>query len=191
MAEPLDTVRFLNARFKTGPEPDREQLQKAKSVLLEHRGAKGTGFEYMLARVDARLHAINTGQPIVEPEKPKADKAEVAKGLSVLAVIGLVVAACVSNMNDDNKSSGGGRDEIGAGVACEEFVKRQLRAPATADFPNFQEYVVTGSGDQYTVQGYVDAQNGFGALIRSDWSCSIQRDEEQEQWTLTAPVTLN
>ncbi len=53
-------------------------------------------------------------------------------------------------------------------VACEDAVEQLLRAPATASFSS------TASGsDRVVVDGYVDSENGFGALVRSDFQCTV------------------
>jgi hypothetical protein len=54
-------------------------------------------------------------------------------------------------------------------AACETAVKAQLKSPATAGFSG---ETTSPAGSGYYVEGNVDAQNGFGALIRSHWTCS-------------------
>lgn len=65
-------------------------------------------------------------------------------------------------------------DEFGAHVACQEFVRRGLKAPSTADFAGYGDSVVSGGGGFFVVRSYVDAQNGFGAKIRTDWVCNVE-----------------
>ncbi|MEL6693272.1 MAG: hypothetical protein AAFQ12_09600 [Pseudomonadota bacterium] len=49
-------------------------------------------------------------------------------------------------------------------------VRRQLRAPAPADFPARYGQGTGHIGDRiYPVVGLVDAQNGFGALLRASF----------------------
>jgi hypothetical protein len=55
---------------------------------------------------------------------------------------------------------------------CEELVRDQLKSPGSA---KFVEEKVTGSAAAgWTAVGAVDSQNGFGALLRSSWSCSAR-----------------
>lgn len=65
-------------------------------------------------------------------------------------------------------------DNTAAANACEGLVRDQLKSPATAQF-TVEPYGVGGPDNnlQGTVRGTVDSQNGFGALVRSDWICSI------------------
>ena len=51
-----------------------------------------------------------------------------------------------------------------------------LKAPATAVFPAFDEVSITGSDGQYTDAGFVDSQNSYGALIRSDYTLHVRKD---------------
>lgn len=66
------------------------------------------------------------------------------------------------------------RDEATAVPVCENAVRDQLKSPATAQFTVTGKYV-GGPDDNVsgTIEGTVDSQNGFGALVRSDWTCTI------------------
>jgi hypothetical protein len=58
-------------------------------------------------------------------------------------------------------------------VDAEVMVKEMLKSPSTAEFPtcNTQNFSIEKLGENYyLVSSYVDSQNGFGAMIRSDWS---------------------
>lgn len=64
---------------------------------------------------------------------------------------------------------------VGRRVAKDE-VPKFLKSPATADFPYLETEVrIMGEGDLavYNVRGAVDSQNGFGALVRTPWSCTL------------------
>lgn len=109
------------------------------------------------------------------PQKPPSGCA-VFGGLVVLVLgFGLVWNAVTGGGED----GGGGEDrEYGAFDVCQQFVKDRLRSPASAEFRNFfeddGEVVVTGTGDgPYTVRSSVDSQNGFGAMLRSDFTCTV------------------
>lgn len=62
-----------------------------------------------------------------------------------------------------NGTPGGAKD------ACHGYVKDRLKAPTTAEFAEEQ---VSGPRDKvYVVTGYVDSQNGFGAMVRNSYEC--------------------
>jgi hypothetical protein len=64
-------------------------------------------------------------------------------------------------------------DETNAFVMCKDFVKDRLKAPASADFPWLDRQVTKRGPGRFTVVSYVDAQNAFGAKIRTHYSCTV------------------
>ena len=71
---------------------------------------------------------------------------------------------------------------VEAFVMSQRFVKRQLRSPATAKFPSILEADVRDLGDgRFLVSAYVDAENAFGALIRTHYKATLRRIGE-ERW---------
>lgn len=52
---------------------------------------------------------------------------------------------------------------------CREHVTNQLKAPSTAKFGDIR---TRGFGSEYTVTGWVDAENSFGATLRTRWECT-------------------
>ena len=67
----------------------------------------------------------------------------------------------------------------------QEFVKRKLISPASAEFPNFDNIVVAKyeNIEKYFVKGYVDADNAFGAKIRKKYKCWLEK-ESSGNWRL-------
>jgi len=94
-------------------------------------------------------------------------------------------------------------DDIMAEVMCKEFVKDNLKSPATASFGGwFDDWdtarflnnvdaealgidtsKVSGHG-VWAVYGKVDAQNSFGALIRSEYLCIMEYQRSNDTWYL-------
>lgn len=84
----------------------------------------------------------------------------VGVGFALLYLIGLMLP--------DTASDGG------AWGISKTFVTRNLKSPKTAEFPSITEgTVIKNSPRRFTVVGYVDAQNSFGALIRSEWATEV------------------
>jgi hypothetical protein len=77
---------------------------------------------------------------------------------------------------------GGSGGEGGAYRACERAVESQLKSPSTADFSGATGSTITSSGDTYKVSGTVDSENGFGAMVRSGFSCELR--EVEDNWEL-------
>jgi len=61
-----------------------------------------------------------------------------------------------------------------ARAECERAVRNSLRAPATASFSGVGATDVRDAGvNGWIVDGWVDSQNGFGAMLRSNYRCSL------------------
>lgn len=58
-------------------------------------------------------------------------------------------------------------------LMAQEIVSSSLKSPSTAEFPsivtNNSEIKMQRNGEIVAVQSYVDAQNSFGTMIRSEW----------------------
>ncbi|HAM62764.1 MAG: hypothetical protein A2Y20_07630 [Firmicutes bacterium GWF2_51_9] len=57
---------------------------------------------------------------------------------------------------------------------AKEDVKSILKSPSSAEFPGgffdtYKDWTITKNGNLYLVSSYVDAQNSFGAMIRSEF----------------------
>ncbi|MDE1151045.1 MAG: hypothetical protein PW788_00790 [Micavibrio sp.] len=74
-----------------------------------------------------------------------------------------------------------------AAVLCKQRVKDVLKAPSTADFPFF-DLAVFGGYNTATLNSYVDAQNSFGAKIRTRFTCKVQHmgddPDKIENWKI-------
>ena len=68
-----------------------------------------------------------------------------------------------------------------------DWVRGRLRAPATADFPGiFQgraDHVTRLDGQRYRIRSYVDAQNGFGAQVRTRFTAEVEQTGK-DAWRL-------
>lgn len=80
-------------------------------------------------------------------------------------------------------------DTIDRSDACfmsQKFVKQNLKAPATAEFPDWtaDNCNASANGDTWRVRSFVDSQNGFGAMIRSDYGVEMRYNADKDTWTL-------
>lgn len=97
----------------------------------------------------------------------------------VIAVALFFVVGLVGGANEDATYGGdSGYDDIDARIGCERLVKDNLKSPGTAKFPgpfsgDYAEVRDNGLGWLYS--SYVDSQNGFGAIIRTRFSCEVTK----------------
>jgi hypothetical protein len=73
---------------------------------------------------------------------------------------------------------------------CDRFVRESLRAPRTAIFAEISEAVVREEGaGRFVVDSWVDAENGFGAMLRNGFTCIVRyRGEEPVLESLGGPL---
>jgi hypothetical protein len=62
-------------------------------------------------------------------------------------------------------------DPLLAEQACQDAVLDRLKAPATAQFPDLDAEAFSIQRGQWVIAGAVDSENGFGAMIRTDYEC--------------------
>lgn len=78
-------------------------------------------------------------------------------------------------------------DPTMAYLMMEDFVKKRLKAPKTAEFPSVwsgrQDHVTYLGSQRYRIVSYVDAQNSFGALIRNNFVGEVEQISE-DRWSL-------
>ena len=75
-------------------------------------------------------------------------------------------------------------DEILACVMAQDFIEDMLKSPSSAEFQPCYRAGVTYIGDYtYNIMSYVDSQNGFGAMIRTEYYVQMRYNQD-ESWSL-------
>ena len=77
-------------------------------------------------------------------------------------------------------------DKASAYVMAQKFVKTRLKAPASADFPRLLDSEVRVQylgACTHEVRGYVDAQNAFGATLRTRYYVKLSNAKGTDRWT--------
>lgn len=97
----------------------------------------------------------------------------------VVAIIALAVSCSVIGGGTDG---GGAPTSYEAERQCQDWIRDQLLAPSSAQF---SETSSVGGPASWTVNGMVDAENGFGAMLRSAWTCDIRLDGDMWRGTAT------
>jgi len=74
-------------------------------------------------------------------------------------------------------------EDIEARSWAKIYVQNSLKSPSTASFPSTLDFYVAQVVNKkreilkgrWMVSGYVDAQNGFGAMIRNNWRVELKK----------------
>ena len=112
-------------------------------------------------------------------KKQKVENAKAWTGCSfmVLILIAIVwgISSCVSSCNENSKQQRIEQAKNGdisiARIFCEDKITERLRAPSTAKF----SFTTQDKQDnEYNFSGFVDSQNGFGAMVRTAFKVRIR-----------------
>ena len=83
-----------------------------------------------------------------------------------------------------NSSSETSNENIEAYVAAKQFVTQKLKSPSTAKFPpNYDAQISNLGSGRFSVSGYVDSQNSFGAIVRTKYTVIILKNSSTS-WKL-------
>lgn len=75
-----------------------------------------------------------------------------------------------------------------ARIMSEELVKQRLKSPSSAKF-SASPFIELLGNKTYSVTGYVDSQNSFGAMIRTRYNAVVRFNYvtgEKESWSLVS-----
>ncbi len=116
-------------------------------------------------------------------------------GIAALIFIGALIYSGITEKeptNTETRPADSPESIAMAKVMSEELVKQRLKSPSTAKF--FDSPVIESLGAKvYSVKGYVDSQNSFGAMIRMKYKVVIKFNYvsgEKESWSLISFTEL-
>ena len=94
----------------------------------------------------------------------------------MFSLIGVSILLAIIAIKSEPPDAWKNRDNtITAYFMMQEFVKKNLKSPSTAQFPDYKEITINKNNFVYSVSGYVDAQNSFGAIMRTYYSGKIEQ----------------
>ena len=106
------------------------------------------------------------------------------RGLLILGVAAFITG-CSSPEEQEEASC---KDSVSAYVMSKQFVTQQLKSPSTAKFPDFgsegveARFLGKEAGCKHYVEGYVDAQNAYGATVRSSYYVIMEKVRGKDLW---------
>lgn len=111
-------------------------------------------------------------------------KTNIITGVVILVVLFLVWKGCSGDdkVQEAVKSGDYMADtsnmKLNAYTYVQEYVKSILKSPGSADFPtrSYEEAIsrINTKDSTYFMAGYVDSQNGFGALLRTNFVITLK-----------------
>jgi len=94
----------------------------------------------------------------------------------MLIFLSIFYFTCSSDVPDKPRAF----NEAFANMHCEDFIKKDLKSPSTATFASMRDVVISkDSREVYTVRTYVDSQNSYGAMIRTNCTCRVKHNKEE------------
>lgn len=120
------------------------------------------------------LKFIYEGDPEICPYCGKPQKKKEIPNVLKKWWIWLIVALLIFIIAMPNAS---GPNRAECIVMAQDFVTSALKSPSTAKFGAVNDFIVKVSDDIVMVEGYVDSQNGFGAMIHTNFLVQMQAGE--------------
>ena len=103
-------------------------------------------------------------------------------GIAVIMTVNTnnINSSASSNYTSSAYSNGSSTDRsMDAWICAEKAVEDNLKAPSSSDFCSYTEADITSLGaNQYRIEGYVDAENGFGSKLRKNFVVTLTLTEE-------------
>lgn len=115
-------------------------------------------------------------------EEPTKSGNNAAAGCLTIIILMVLIGGAIAIFGGDDAELGGGPStediRYGAFDVCTKFVKDQLKAQSTAEFPNeFEddgEVIITRDGNVWTVDSQVDSENSFGGMVTTPFVCVVR-----------------
>lgn len=156
--ELADTVAMTRSKLKAR---EKEYQQKLKEGWVL--------FDGQLIRQEERARLVAERKEREERERRKREAAEARRRAAA--------QRAAEERERRQREAAAEKLKLDAYIMSQEFVKRRLKAPSTAQFPRFNDsdVIVAFSADtsKFTVLAWVEAQNAFGVFLRSDYLCSL------------------
>lgn len=158
-----------------------------KKVSEAARACPGCGYEFKPGQLSEIRKTETTGKRI-------------GYGILIVGFI-LMVNYCSDDgpSESDEKASEPVKKELSwdeidntseAYIYTQWYVEQQLKSPGSAEFPIGTSDYVKKHGSIYIINSYVDAQNSYGALLRSHFRAKVQQKGKHD-WIMIEFEFLN
>lgn len=117
-----------------------------------------------------------------EINTPNKKIAVFSGGFSIAMLLMFLLIGAPPNTN--TLPDGSKNEKLGAAIMCQSFVENSLKSPQSAKFPLTASKAQYLGTNKYILSSYVDSQNSYGAMIRSNFDCIVYRNNENNNWEL-------
>ena len=93
--------------------------------------------------------------------------------LLFLVLLVITIGAFGFALKDDNGEKSQDRLYNECYLFSQYLVKEQLKSPSSAKFPSYSQITASQDGDTVTIYAYVNADNSFGANIKTNYTAII------------------
>lgn len=96
------------------------------------------------------------------------NKSNIIKTIGLMFLMAFIISI-VCRCSDDKPKY----DKFSAIMDSRQFIEKRLKAPSTANFESDTTYTIKVNDSTFFVTSFVDAENSFGAKLRTKYSCTI------------------
>ena len=152
------------------------------------RAAQMKEYTQQIYSANTAMQRLTNASAQEESEKAKEreklrQKNKKSGGSDFLKLIGTGILVSIPMLWFTFKNSGASSKPsvYQAQSACESAVTGILKSPSSADFGGWQRR--ENADGTFEISGYVDSQNSFGAMLRAQFSCSVDASGNQAKIT--------
>lgn len=110
-------------------------------------------------------------QPAKKTAPTKEEKIRSVIILIAFLIVGIVFFTVMCS--DDSVAEKKSHTKVEALTASHQFIEERLKSPSTAEWCYGDDQVSQINDSTFFINSCVDSQNGFGAMIRTRYSCNI------------------
>ena len=150
--------------------------EQKETKYCEHCGKEIDDKEVFCKHCGSKINeAKNEDKNKEEDHKPNTKTKSIISIVVTLVIFAIIVGVAFTCCGGgDSKSDKEGHSEVEAWVAAKIEVEDNLKSPKTASFPwSYEEYVTKINDNDFKVKSYVDSENSFGALVRTQFRCYV------------------
>jgi hypothetical protein len=161
-----------------------EDIQDA-AIVCKHCGRDLT--------TSAASRAAPSANGTVVPKAAPNQKIGMGCAIALMLMFGGCVVLMMLPQSEERKQERALNDgQVNTTVLCEHAMTQRLRAPGSADYPFGHVSSVTRVGEnRFQLTSYVDAQNAFGAKLRTRFRCLVEGNGDKiENYKVVDLTTL-